>query len=413
MRPLTVLALVAGLLLMLKSAFPMDAGVDYFSDASAAIDALARGDVAGYFQQSPLMGPFSLLLRAPFVRPVFDSSIDAVYFAGVIPCLAAVAWFAYALRRRMTALGRPAAAITLVTVVALLNTGVFRSVHWGHPEEILGGALCAGAVLAGLRDRTLLAGLLLGLAVATKQWAVIAVVPVLLAASERRVALLFVAGVVGSALIVPSIVAKPQQFVSTHTDAAFAGADVSPSNVWMAVAQRKPDWVPAQGSGYAFAMPAGLAALTHPAIVLAGIPLGLLFWRRRRDGTLQREDALGLLALLLLIRCVADPWNIDYYHAPFLLALLSWEAIARDGWPRLTVFAGAALAATFPATLVSMSQMSEAPLRYCLGYLVWALPLTAWLALSLFAPARAAAISAAVRSRLPGAPARAANVAGA
>ena len=104
-----------------------------------------------------------------------------------------------------------------------------------------------------------------------------------------------------------------------------------------------------------------------------------------------------------------DPWNNDYYHAPFLLALLSWEAIARDGWPRLTVLAGAALALTFPAHLDSMTAISAEPLRYCAGYLVWVLPFTGWLALSLYAPARAAALVAAVRARAPRR--RAANVA--
>ena len=402
MRVLGVVAFAAGLLVMLRSAFPMEAGTDYFADASAAIDALARGDLHGYFHETPLMGSFSLLLRAPFVWLVYDSSLDAVYFAGVLPCLAAVAGLAYALRRRMTALGRPAAAIALVTVVALLNNGVFRSIHWGHPEELLGGALCAGAVLAGLRDRSLLAGLLLGLAVATKQWAVIAVIPVLLATSQRRIALLLVAGAVGGARTAPS-------FLVTK-EAAVAGGPVGPPNIWMAFASPRSEAArEASSQGFAYEIPLWLSGLTHPAIVLAAIPLGFLFWLRR--STLAREDALGLLALLFLIRCIADPWNNDYYHAPFLLALLCWEAIARDGWPRMTVLAGAALSLTFPATLVTMSQMSAEPLRYCIGYLVWALPLTGWLALSLFAPARAEAIAAAVRSRLPGAPARAANVA--
>jgi Glycosyltransferase family 87 len=410
MRVLGVVAFAAGLLVMLRSAFPMDAGVDYFSDASAAIDALARGDLDSYFHQAPLMGPFSLLLRAPFVRLVFDSSVETVYFAGVVPCLAAVAGLAYALRRRMTELGRPAAAITLVTIVALLNTGVFRSVHWGHPEEVLGGALCVSAVLAGLRDRALLAGLLLGLAVATKQWAVIAVIPTLLATSHRRIALLLVTGAIGGALTLPSILVKPDTFVAVHKQAALAGGPVAPANIWMPFASpRSAEAREASSQGFAYEIPTWLSGLTHPAIVLAGLPLGLLFWLRRR--TLEREDALGLLALLFLIRCVADPWNNDYYHAPFLLALLSWEALARDGWPRLTVFAGAALATTFPATLVTMSQMSAEPLRYCLGYLVWALPLAGWLALSLFAPTRAAAITAVVRSRLPGRLDRRANVA--
>ena len=405
---LGVLLFAVALALMLRSAFPIDAGVDYFSDASAAIDALAQGDLTTFFAQEPLMGAFSLLLRAPFVALVFDRSIDTVYFAGVLPCLAAVALLAYALRRRMTALGRPAAAITLVTVVAVLNFGVFRSVHWGHPEEILGGALCAGAVLAALRDRGLLAGLLLGLAIATKQWAAIAVVPVLLAASQRRVALLLAAGAIAGALTLPSMLVKPETFVAVHKQAAVAGAHIGPANVWMAIArERTAQERHLTAEGYAYAIPSSIAALTHPAIVLAAVPLGLLFWLRRRS--LKREDALGLLALLLLIRCLADPWNIDYYHAPFLLALLGWEAIARDGWPRLTVFAGAALATTFPASLVTMSQMSADPLRYSLGYLIWAVPLAGWIALSLYAPARAAAVTDAIRARLP--EQRAANVA--
>ena len=61
----------------------------------------------------------------------------------------------------------------------------------------------------------------------------------------------------------------------------------------------------------------------------------------------------------MLARCLLDPWNIDYYHAPFLLALLSWEALARDGWPRVTLFAGAALALTFPASIDSMTAMTR------------------------------------------------------
>ena len=58
-----------------------------------------------------------------------------------------------------------------------------------------------------------------------------------------------------------------------------------------------------------------------------------------------------------------------------------------------------------------MSAMSAEPLRYCATYLVWALPLTGWLALSLYAPARAAAVTAAVGARIRGQRGRAANVA--
>ena len=395
------LLLVAGVALMLRSAAPMDPGIDYFTDASPSIDALVRGDLPAFFAQHSLMGPVSLLLRAPFVGLCFHGSLDAVYFAGVLPCVAAVVACVWALRRRMAALGRPAAAITLVSVVALVNPGVFRSIHWGHPEELLGAALCVGAVLAALRDRTVAAALLLGLAVATKQWAVIAVVPTLLAASRRRLPLLLGAGAIAAAFMAPAVLAAPSAFVDLHKEVAVAGGPVSPPNVWFPFSEPRPEAERALSvSGFAFQIPAWLSGLTHPAIVMAGIPLGLLFWRRRRQ--LARDDALGLLALLLLLRCMLDPWNNDYYHAPFLLALLAWEAIARGGWPRMTVFAGAALALTFPAHLDSMTAISAEPLRYCAGYLVWALPLTGWLGLSLFAPARAAAIAAAVRARIAG-----------
>jgi hypothetical protein len=90
----------------------------------------------------------------------------------------------------------------------------------------------------------------------------------------------------------------------------------------------------------------------------------------------------------MLLRCLLDPWNNDYYHAPLLLSLLAWEALGRDGWPRLTLFAGAALALTFPASVDSMSALSADSLRYCVTYLAWALPLAGWLAMALFASSR-------------------------
>lgn len=391
-------AVALALVLMLRAAFPMEAGLDYFADASSAIDALARGDVADFLDQRALMGSFSLLLRAPFVALVFDQSLNVVYFAGVLPCLAAVVALAGALRRRMTALGRPAAAVTLVTVVALLNPGVFRSIHWGHPEELLAGALCAGAVLAAARGRSPLAGLLLGLAVATKQWALLAVIPTLLAAPERRVVLVLVAGALALALTLPTMAAAPRTFVAVQKEAAQAGGPIGPANVWWPISSPRTAAERAAGSpGFAYEIPARLAALTHPLIVLAALPLGWLFWRRR--ARLAPEDALGLLALLLLLRCLLDPWNNDYYHAPFLLALLGWEAVARSGWPRLTLLASVALALTFPAAAVTFTELSAGGALLGVTYLAWAVPLAGWLALEVYAPATRDAIVARVRSR--------------
>ena len=58
----------------------------------------------------------------------------------------------------------------------------------GHPEELLGAALCAGAVLAAAARPLELAGVLLGLAVANKAWALLAVGPVLLALPDAPLA---------------------------------------------------------------------------------------------------------------------------------------------------------------------------------------------------------------------------------
>src|SRR5690349_15259577 len=191
-RLLVPLAVLAVAVLSIRAGLQMEAGLDYFADGSVAIDALVRGDLDAFFANQPLMGSFSLLVRAPFVWPVFHGSLDAVYFAGALPCLLATVVLGLALARLVAERGQPAAVQGLVAGLAVINPVTFRALHWGHPEELLAAALCVGAVLAALRERELLAGLLLGLAVATKQWALIAVLPTLLATSQRRVLLLAV-----------------------------------------------------------------------------------------------------------------------------------------------------------------------------------------------------------------------------
>ena len=63
---------------------------------------------------------------------------------------------------------------------------------------------------------------------------------------------------------------------------------------------------------------------SHSLIILVAIPFGLALWRRRSGGA----TPLALLALLFLVRCVFDPVDLDYFHLPFVLALLAWEVKA-------------------------------------------------------------------------------------
>jgi hypothetical protein len=397
-RALPAAGILIAAVLVLRSAVGIVDGLDYFTDAAFPIDALARGDLRAFAANPALMGDLSLFVRAPFVALVFDQSLPVVYLASALPCLAALVALALYLRRRMLSLGLPAAAALLVGLLAVFNPGTFRSLHWGHPEEILASALCVGAIIAATRGRTLLAGVLVGLAVGTKQWALIAVIPTLLAATRHRIRLGVVGGALAVAIALPALLLQPQAVVATHKAIVQAQPVAGPANVWWPLSTpRTAAERTASAPGFAANVPAWIGTLSHPLIVLIGVPLGWLFWRRRER--LAPQDVLGLLALLMLLRCLLDPWNNDYYHAPFLLSLLAWEALGRDGWPRLTLFAGAALAVTFPASLDSMSAMSAESLRYCVTYLVWALPLAGWLAMALFAPQRLDRWMRAVRAR--------------
>src|SRR5206468_12332940 len=121
-----------------------------------------------------------------------------------VPCvlglLALCAW----LLREMRRAGRSEAERAMVGVALLLSPLAVRALHWGHPEELLGAALCVGAVIAAARGRWILAGIMLGCAIATKQWAALAVLPALIATpAPVRVRLVSATAVVALAFTVP------------------------------------------------------------------------------------------------------------------------------------------------------------------------------------------------------------------
>ncbi len=83
------------------------------------------------------------------------------------------------MRRR----GQPRAAYVTAGLLCVVNPLTWEALRLGQPEELLGGALCVGAVLAARRGRTIGATVLLGLALvlATNWWAVLDPVIVLAA----------------------------------------------------------------------------------------------------------------------------------------------------------------------------------------------------------------------------------------
>jgi membrane-bound metal-dependent hydrolase YbcI (DUF457 family) len=124
----------------------------------------------------------------------------------------------------------------------------------------------------------------------------------------------------------------------------------------------------------------GLGGLTHPLILALGFGLAALWWRYRRADA-EPEDALLLLALVLLLRCLLDPLTNSYYHLPFLMALAAWEGLRRRGAPLVTVAATLLIGVTIA---LAGGGASAAELNHF--YLAWALPLAGVLGVLAFRP---------------------------
>ncbi len=190
---------------------------DFYREAWPGYAALIHGHVLGFVQQGPTYVG-SLILRAPFamIPAIWGGGKRAVYFASALPCMFALAlfctWLAAQPRRRGQI--RPASRISPI-FWCVCNPITIIALFGGHAEEILGAVLCVSAVIFAVRGRAGLAGLLVGLAVINKSWALIAV-PVVFAvlpAAHRRAAIAFVAPV--AAVLIPVTIARAQHGGST------------------------------------------------------------------------------------------------------------------------------------------------------------------------------------------------------
>jgi 4-amino-4-deoxy-L-arabinose transferase-like glycosyltransferase len=335
-------------------------GTDYPSDAEPAISSLARGDIHGFVSAPVQMGPLSVLLRAPVAALVGPDSIWA-YRLGALVCLLALVALAALIAPRVSAGTGLLAALLLI-----LRPGTVDALHLGHPEEPLGAALCVTALLLA-RDHPIGSGIVLGAALATKQWALIAIAPVLIAAAPaQRVRLAAVAAGVAALVIVPVAAADPHAFISALDHPAFGLSAMRTGNLWGFTAITETVPLGHGESTVVYLVPVWLQHVAHPLVAALTLGVGAAALRRRRN-----VDPLALFALLMLVRCALDPWNHAYYHAPFIVALIVWEVVEARRTPWLGALSAAWIGLVFHCSL---------PLSDVL-YAVWALPMIGWLSL--------------------------------
>lgn len=356
---------------------------DFKVEASQPLAALLQGHFLRFLDLAPAYGG-SLELRAPFalIASWAGAGQLAMFRATALPCLLAAGvlgvWLVAQLRTR----GRGLTARACVLALCVANPITYEALSYGHPEEVLGAALCVGAVVCAMADRPIWAGLLLGLAVGNKEWALVAVGPVLLALPSGHLKAAAIATATASLMLVPIVLASPGGLAgSTGRLATQTGSTFYPFQVWWFFGHPF-HWTPAmaatipEGSRLG---PAWLSGRAHLMIVGIAVPLSFFYHRSRRA----TRSPLLLLALVLLLRCILDPWDLVYYVLPFILAVVAWESVS--GSKRVPVWSVAATTATWIVFMVLPRHVSvDVQAIVCL---VVSLPVALVIARAIYGPA--------------------------
>jgi hypothetical protein len=263
---------------------------------------------------------------------------------------------------------RPWAQQWLVLVLCMINPVSARAIALGHPEEILGGVLVAGGVLAAIGGRMGTMTVSLALALLTKQWALFGLVPAAIVVGWQRLKRpVAIGGLICLVVGVPVLVAN----FGTLWDANIGQLDiknehVQPASIWWPFTEAA--YIPGREGFHA--MPDFLRFGARPLIVGIGVLLPFVFARRVRESPAAR--VLPLLALVLLLRCVLDPVNNGYYQVPFFLALVAADAVTGRILPTLVAAAG--------LEVITVVARHRGPALICAVYLAWALPFVVYLA---------------------------------
>jgi hypothetical protein len=288
----------------------------------------------------------------------------------------------------MRATGASTWARALALMLCVANPLTLPALELGHPEELLGAVLCVAAVLCAMHDRPIWAGVLLGLAIPNKEWAVLAVGPVLVALPRGRIQALLTTGAVAGAVVAPLLIGASGGSVGQATATGLStGSIFQPWQLWWFLGSHGHVVKGLYGAvkvGYR-TPPSWMGSLGHTLPIAIMPPLCALYgWLRRGVARRPPNVALLLLALLLALRCVLDPWDTSYYSLPFLLSLLTWETLSYDRIPVVS------LAATLAAWLI-FEQASNLPVTLsadtqALVFAIVSVPAVIALSVAVYAP---------------------------
>ncbi len=189
-------------------------------------------------------------------------------------------------------------------------------------------------------------------------------------------------------MLAPLVLVSPGGFAAGARGAAVPQQELfQPWQLWWFLGRHGPLVHRLFGStmpGYRIG-PAWTSTISHPLIVAIGLSLAGALWLARARGAraVAECDALLLLALVLLLRCLLDTWDTGYYMLPFLIALLAWEALGESSRPPILALGGTVLPWL---GLQSLSAHGVSPDLQAGLFLLWTVPLSIGLGLRLYAP---------------------------
>ena len=320
---------LAGALVLAALGLQTMAFTDYEVEAEPSLLALRHGHPLAFFAHLPAYGG-SLILRAPFalLPGAWHGGDLALFRSMAVPCLLASVTLALLLYRRARELGAGAPAAWMALGLVAVNPLTLRALDIGHPEELLGGALCVAAGLAATGRRPLLTGVLLGVAVANKPWALLAVVPVVADAPRATPARPGGGGRRGGRDLRPDARARRARHDRHRRGGAHERRDL-PAVAAVVVPRRArpPRHGPDRREGRLPHAAGWVTTVNHPLVVL--VPVASRAARRPSPrGRCGAADGFALLALCFQLRCLLDTWNNVYYALPACLALVAWEVHA-------------------------------------------------------------------------------------